>query len=234
VKGTLQSPTLQWRRRPIRRVKRPYSLADLGLELSAGALSFGALCCLLLWVSINTGPWNLQLDLIQGSWTGFFNGVRAAFPIAILAAWFFHILIRKQRSIRSFTWPETLWLYYGIVTLIAGFYADPWFDYSYWGFAYLSAFAATEIYMQESPTSERAGALNRLNWVLGSAVLLIVAWVARGQLSGTNIVRAERLWSDRADADGRRDGDGAGIGNIAARGGTGDSCVRTALENARS
>jgi O-antigen ligase len=150
--------------------------------LSAGALSFGALCWLLLWVSINTGPWNLQLDLIQGTWTGFFNGIRAAFPIAILAAWFFHILIRKRRTIRSFTWPEALWLYYGIVTLIAGFYADPWFDYSYWGFAYLSAFAATEIYMQESPTSERAGALNRLNWVLGSAVLLIVVWVARGQL----------------------------------------------------
>jgi O-antigen ligase len=150
--------------------------------LNADALSFGALCWLLLWVGINTGPGNINLDLIEGSLTGFFNGVRATFPLAVLVLWFFHILIRKQRTIRSFTWPEALWLYYGIVCLIAGLYADPWFDYAYWGFAYLSAFAATEMYMQESPTPEHAGALNRLNWVLGSAVLLIVVWVARGQL----------------------------------------------------
>ncbi len=119
---------------------------------------------------------------MEGSWAGLFNGVRAAFPLAVLAAWFCHILIRKQRAMRSFTWPEALWLYYGIVCLVAGFYADPWFDYAYWGFAYLSAFAATEMYMQESPTAEHAGALNRLNWVLGFAVLAIVVWVARGQL----------------------------------------------------
>jgi hypothetical protein len=135
--------------------------------LNADALSFGALCWLLLWVGINTGPGNIDFDLIAGSWTGFFNGVRAAFPLAVLVLWFFHLLIRKQHTIRSFTRPEALWLYYGIVCLIAGLYADPWFDYAYWGFAYLSAFAATEMYMQESPTPEHAGALNRLNWVLG-------------------------------------------------------------------
>jgi O-antigen ligase len=150
--------------------------------LNADALSFGALCWLLLWVGINTGPGNIDLDLIEGSWTGFFNGVRATFPLAVLVLWFLHVLIRKQRTIRSFTWPEALWLYYGIVCLIAGLYAEPWFDYAYWGFAYLAAFAATEMYMHESPTPEHAGALNRLNWILGSAVLLVVVWVARGQL----------------------------------------------------
>ncbi len=152
--------------------------------MNADALSFGAFCWLLLWVGINTGPENIDLDLIEGSRTGFFNGVRAAFPLAVLVLWSLHILIRRQRTIRSFTWPEALWLYYGIVCLIAGLYADPWFDYAYWGFAYLSAFAATEMYMQESPTPEHAGALNRLNWVLGSAVLLTVVWVARGRLLG--------------------------------------------------
>jgi O-antigen ligase len=119
---------------------------------------------------------------MEGSWTGFSNGVRAAFLLVVPIAWFFHILIRSRRAIRSFTWPEALWLYYGIVCLIAGLYADPWFDYAYWGFAYLSAFGATEMYMQESPTLERASDLNRLNWVLGSAVLLTVVWMARGQL----------------------------------------------------
>ncbi|HTT75719.1 MAG TPA: O-antigen ligase family protein [Candidatus Binataceae bacterium] len=133
-------------------------------------------------MGINTGPGNLDLDLIQGSWTGFFNGVRAAFPLAVLLLWFFHILLRKQRAIRSFTWPEALWLYYGIVSVIASVYAHPWFDYAYWGFAFLSAFAATEIYMSESSTPEGAGDLNRLNWVLGALVLASVVWVARGQL----------------------------------------------------
>ena len=150
--------------------------------MNADALSFGALCWLLLWVAINTGPENLDLDLIEGSWTGFFNGVRAAFPLAVLVLWFFHLLLRNQRTIRRFTWPEALWIYYGIVCLIAGLYADPWFSYAYWGFAYLSAFAATEMYMQESPTPGYAGALNRLNWVLGIAVLAVVVWVARSKL----------------------------------------------------
>jgi O-antigen ligase len=140
------------------------------------------LCWLLLWVGINTGPGNLDLDLIEGSWTGFFNGVRAAFPILVLAAWIIHILLRKVRVIRCFTWPEGLWFYYGVVCLIASSYVEPWFDYAYWGFAYLSALAATEIYMQQSSTPERAARLNRLNWVFGAVVLGIVVWVARGAL----------------------------------------------------
>jgi hypothetical protein len=157
-------------------------LTDLGRAFSVNAVSFGAICWLLLWVGINTGPGSLDLDLIEGSLPGFFNGVRAAFPLVVLIAWFIHIGLRKQRVVRRLTWPEALWLYYGIVSLIAGSYADPWFDYAYWGFAYLGAFAATDIYMEQASTSRRAGALNRLNWVLGSVVLIIVLWVARGQL----------------------------------------------------
>jgi O-antigen ligase len=168
--------------------ERRFSLANLVEHFWDSSLSFGALCWLLLWVGINTGPGNIDLDLIEGNWTGFFNGVRAAFPLAMLVLWFLHILIRRQSTIRSFTSPEALWLYYGMVSLIASLYADPWFSYAYWGFAYLSAFAATEIFMQKSPTPERAGALNCLTWVLGSAVLLIVVWVARGQLLSETVM----------------------------------------------
>lgn len=142
----------------------------------------GGLCWLLLWVGINTGPENIDLEAIQGSWTGLFNGIRAAFPLIVLIAWFLHILLRKQHLIRSFTLPEALWLYYGIICLIASAYAEPWFEYAYWGFAYLSAFGAAEIYMRQSSTLERAGDLNRLTWVCSSIVLITVLWVARGQL----------------------------------------------------
>ena len=140
------------------------------------------MCWLLLWVGLNTGPENLDIDLIEGSWTAFFNGIRTAFPIFVLAAWIIHILLRKARAIRCFTWPEGLWFYYGVVCLIASSYAEPWFDHAYWGLAYLSALAATEIYMQQSSTPERAATLNRLNWVFGAVVLGIVVWVARGKL----------------------------------------------------
>ena len=135
-------------------------------------------------MGINTGPGNIDLNIIESSWSGFFNGVRATFPLAVLTIWIFHILIRKQATIRSFTWPEALWIYYGIVSLIAGLYADPWFEYAYWGFAYLSAFAATEIYMRGSVATDSASALNHLNWVMGAAVLVIVILVARGRLLG--------------------------------------------------
>jgi O-antigen ligase len=137
---------------------------------------------LLLWIGINTGPENLDLEVTLGSWSGLFNGVRAAFPLVVLAAWFLHIFLRRKHQIRSFTWPEALWFYYGAVCLIASAYAEPWFRYAYWGFAYLSAFGAVEIYMGQSSTPERAADLNRLSWVFGSVVLIIVLWVARGQL----------------------------------------------------
>jgi O-antigen ligase len=179
----LRSPRRQWRRRPIPNPRHKYSLADWGQWLSANALSFGALCWILLWVGINTGPWNLQLEIIETSWIGFSNGIRAALPLIVLAAWAFHLLLRRRAALRSFTLPETFWLYYGLVMLIASIYVDPWFDYAYWGFAYLSAFAATEMYMQESSsTPEQACELNRLNWLLASLVLVILVWAARGQL----------------------------------------------------
>lgn len=145
-------------------------------------LSLGTISWVSLWMGINTGPGNLSLEVIEGSRSGCFNGIRAAFPLAVLALWLFHLMARKQRALRRFTWPEALWLYYGLVCLVAGVYADPWFAYSYWGFAYLSVFAATEMYMRESSDPDRAGNLNWLNWLLATVVLVIVVWAARGHL----------------------------------------------------
>ena len=214
----------------IPQVKQPSGIAALGKALNPDPQWFGGYCWLLLWVGINTGPGNIDLNIIESSWSGFFNGVRATFPLAVLTIWIFHILIRKQATIRSFTWPEALWIYYGIVSLIAGLYADPWFEYAYWGFAYLSAFAATEIYMRGSVATDSASALNHLNWVMGAAVLVIEIGGAR-PIARRNTGRLERLWGHCADADRRRDGDGAGIRHITARGGTLDRGIRISLED---
>lgn len=140
------------------------------------------MCWLLLWAGINTGPGNLDLDLMEKSAANLFNGLRAAFPIVVLLVWPVRVLLRKQPIIRRFTWPEALWLYYGLICIVASIYAGPWFDFAYWGFAYLSAFAATEMYMEASSTPDRAASLNRLNWIFGVVVLATVVWVARDQL----------------------------------------------------
>jgi hypothetical protein len=119
---------------------------------------------------------------IQQSWIGLFSGMRAAFPLAVLAACVLHLLLREDSEIRRPTLPEALWLYYGLVCLISSIYTNPWFNYSYWGFAYLSVFSATEVFMNAQQALERAEKLNRLNWLLASVLLLAIILVARGQL----------------------------------------------------
>lgn len=149
-------------------------------------VTFGVICWFALWGSINTGPWNLSFSYIEQGWKGLFNGVRAGFPLIVLVAWFFHVLIRRRRGVRSATAPEALWLYYGLICLISSVYTNHWFDWAYWGFAYLSAFAAVEMYMHKSPTANKAADLNRLSWLIISLILLILVWAARGQLMVTN------------------------------------------------
>lgn len=149
-------------------------------------LTLGLVCWVALWVSLNTGPWNITFTNLEQGWHGLFNGLRALSPLAVLAVWIFHILMRKSRAIRGFTLPETLWLYYGLVCLISSVYTAPWFLWAYWGFAYLSAFAAVELYMHESPPLDNAAALNRVSWVIISIILVIVVWSARGHLLVVN------------------------------------------------
>jgi hypothetical protein len=158
--------------------REPHSLARLGVSAS-----FGTLCLVVLWAGIDTGPWTLDWNFIESSWSGCFNGVRAAFPLAALAAWVVHVLLRKRSTLRRLTIPEALWLYYGLICFVSTILVSPWFDHAYWGFAYLGVFAATEAFMHESDFPvDRAATLNRLNWILASVILAILLWVSRGKL----------------------------------------------------
>jgi O-antigen ligase len=147
------------------------------------APSYGALCWIVLWAAINTGPGSIDLEAIGGSWAGFSNGVRAIFPLAVLALWPIHLVLTRRGGIRRVTLPERLWIFYGLVCLVASVYVEPWFDFAYWGFAWFAAFVATEIYMQERRDSlDCAVALNRLTWLLCSIVLISVVWIGRAAL----------------------------------------------------
>jgi O-antigen ligase len=174
-------PATRYPTAPPRRRNSSAWLASVVAVLHAP--SYGALCWILLWAAINTGPGSINLEAIGGSWAGFSNGVRATFPIAVLALWPFHLVLARRGGIRRVTLPERLWIFYGLVCLVASVYVEPWFDFAYWGFAWFGAFAASEIYIQERHDSlDCAVALNRLNWFLCSMVLVTVVWIGRGAL----------------------------------------------------
>lgn len=155
-----------------------------GVVASLYATSFGGLSWIMLWVAINTGPDNIDLDAIGGSWSGCLNGVRATFPLAVFALWPIYLMLSGRGVIRRATLPEKLWIFYGFVCIVATVYVEPWFDFAYWGFAWFSVFASIEMYMQERRDSlDCAIALNRLTWLLCSFVLISVVWVGRGALT---------------------------------------------------
>ena len=152
------------------------------------APSFCALCWILLWAAINTGPGNIDLDTIGGSWPGCFNGIRATFPLAVFAICPIYLMLARPDAIRRVTLPERLWIFYGLVCIVASVYAEPWFDFAYWGFAWFATFAAIEMYMQARRDSlDCAVALNRLTWILCSIVLISVVWVGRGALTSGDL-----------------------------------------------
>jgi hypothetical protein len=151
--------------------------AESGLRLGIGSL-----CWLLLWAGLNTGPWNLDFDNMSQNWNGYFNGIRALFPLAVPVAWLFRCLLYNRYTLRLPTLAEGLWLYYGLICFISTIYVDPWFNYAYWGFAYLGTFTAAEMFLESGPGIDRARELNRLSWLAATLILVIVAFIGRGQL----------------------------------------------------
>jgi O-antigen ligase len=145
-------------------------------------LSFGSICWLLLWAGINTGPWNLDFDYITSGWTDALNGIRAAFPPAIVGVWLYHLFLTQHARTRILSLAELLWLWYAMVCILSGCYAEPWLAYEYWGLAYVAVFAAIDIFMRGRPPMRRATELNLLSWLCCSAVLVAVVFLARGKL----------------------------------------------------
>ena len=142
------------------------------------------LCWLALWGSIDTGPGNIDLDRILSGWAGAFNGIRAAFPLVVLAIWVLHLLGRSDTRMREPTLPEWLWFLYAAICLIASIGVENWFTWGYWGLAFIAALGASEMYLTECG-GEIAGAasLNRLSWVAAAVILAIVVYLGRGHIA---------------------------------------------------
>src|ERR1039457_1444592 len=141
------------------------------------------LCWLALWGSIDTGPWDIDLDRILSGGSAAFNGIRAALPLVVLPIWILHLLGRSDTRMREPTIPEWLWFFYAAVCLIASIGVENWFACGYWGLAFIATLGAGEMYLAECG-DEIAGAasLNRLSWVAAAVILAIVAYVGPGHL----------------------------------------------------
>ena len=142
------------------------------------------LCWVALWGSIDTGPWDIDLDRMLSGWTVAFNGIRATLPLVVLPIWILHLLGRSNTRMREPTPPEWLWFLYGGICLIASIGVENWFAWGYWGLAFIATLGAGEMYLAECG-GEIAGAasLNRLSWVTAAVILAIVAYVGRGHLA---------------------------------------------------
>lgn len=146
--------------------------------LTAGTISWIA-----LWAGINTGPWNLDFDYIESGWTGAFNGIRVLLaPAALImaTAW---LLLPRHSSRRRLTTTEKCWLWYALISLVSSTYADPWFWYGYWGFAFIATLIAATLFVQErGDPLARALELNRLTWAIAFVILVMMLVLARGEL----------------------------------------------------
>jgi len=141
------------------------------------------LCWLALWISIDSGPSDIDLDRILSGGTAAFNGIRAALPLVVLAIWIFHLLGRSDNRMREPTLPEWLWFLYAAICLVATIGVENWFAWGYWGLAFIATLGAGEMYLAECG-GETAGAasLNRLSWVAATVILAIIVYGGRGHL----------------------------------------------------
>jgi O-antigen ligase len=142
------------------------------------------LCWLALWGSINAGPWDISLERILSGWAASFNGIRATFPLVVLAVWILHLLARRDTRMREPSPPEWLWFLYASVCLVASIGVDNWFGWGYWGLAFLATLGTAEMYLEECG-GELVGAksLNRLSWAAAAVILAMIIYVGRGHLA---------------------------------------------------
>ena len=132
----------------------------------------------LLWIAIDTGPWNFAG---YAGLVGTMDAVRAALPLAVLAIALFWWALHAW-SLRIPTLAEGgLWLYGGLMLLMS-VRATPWFFWGYWGLAYLSVLALSQMIMSGPAPLEYARRLNVSSWLLATSALTIMMIYARNRL----------------------------------------------------
>ncbi len=75
-------------------------------------------------------------------------------------------------------------MFYALVCLIATVGIADWFDWAYWGIAFLAVLGCVEMYIAESDDElDAAASLNWLSWIIAAVVLALIVKAAGGQLT---------------------------------------------------
>ncbi|MDI6802137.1 MAG: O-antigen ligase family protein [Thermodesulfovibrionales bacterium] len=132
-----------------------------------------------LWLSINTGPWTLKETPHGMLETLHFIRTISPFFVLMIAG---SIAFGKKGD-TAVSGPLRSWLLYGFVSLFAGFVMSPGpFDAAYWGFIYLSVFAALNVYVKGHDALNRAVHINYLSWIVTGLFLSILLFIAKDAL----------------------------------------------------
>jgi O-antigen ligase len=132
---------------------------------------------LLAWLSINTGPWDIDgYGLTPAS---SITALRAALPLVVFGVAVFALPSGRSRQ-RS--WAEKGFWVYGVVMLLACSGARFWFNQAYWGFAFLGALGAAELVLRRPDRLAAIERLNWLSWAITVAALVVMLLLARDVL----------------------------------------------------
>lgn len=139
-------------------------------------LSFPTILLIMVWLSINTGPWVLTEK--PASLLGWVHAIRTVFPIVILfIVGIIKLTHRKWKG--SFFTPVNLWWLYGLIGFFASLFSPHPFDAIYWAIAYLSVFGVFNLFLQGKDVLQRAVCLNYLSWFIMTVVLAFLFIMAR-------------------------------------------------------
>ncbi len=144
----------------------------------ASYISIPAILWLMLWFSINTGPWVLEEEpdtLVQ--WLHY---VRTFFPLLVVVAAVFFMGMQRERT--TMPQPVRLWTSYGAVGLAACLLSPEPLQAAYWAVTYLAVPAALKTYINGKDALERAIYLNYFSWLVTTVFLLILVFFARDAL----------------------------------------------------
>jgi O-antigen ligase len=134
--------------------------------------SFPSICWIMLWFSINTGPWVLRSrpeNIIEG-----LHWVRTLFPLIVLGSSVILLLTRHTRI--KLPGNVKQWLFYGLIGLSACMLSPGPFDAAFWGIAYLSAFAIMNSYIGEKDMLDNVIHLNILSLLIVTVFLLVLVF----------------------------------------------------------
>ncbi|NDW04365.1 O-antigen ligase family protein [Jiella pacifica] len=140
--------------------------------------TFPLMLWMALWLSINTGPWNLS-GFGDGT-SASINALRASFPLLALVLAGLTLGAGRRRLPRGPV--EYGFWFYGLVMTLAATGAGNWFGQAYWGLAFLATLATVEKGLRSPDPLDFARRLNWLSWITTCLVLATLLFLARDVL----------------------------------------------------